>query len=94
MPILILILILVLILILILILIPVLIIGSESRVITSYVVANPGANPAVVVSPDFVTLPTSGATYEIYSPTKEYLLFGGSFTVLTDNVEEPIYRAT
>jgi len=67
-------------------------IGAESRVITSYVVANPGANPAIVVSPDFVALPTSGATYEIYSPTKEYLLFGVSFTGLTDNVEEPIYR--
>jgi hypothetical protein len=67
-------------------------IGAQSRMIKSYIVASAGANPAVVVSPDFATLPTSGVTYQIYSPTKEYLLFGASFTGQTDNFEEPVYR--
>ena len=64
--------------------------GSESRVITSYSVT--GTNPSVVVSPAFTLAPASGATYQIYSPSKEYLVFGTSFTGQTDDAEEPIYK--
>jgi len=65
-------------------------IGSESRVITSYSVT--GTNPSVVVSPAFTLAPASGATYQIYSPSKEYHVFGTSFTGQTDDAEEPIYK--
>ena len=64
--------------------------GTESRVITSYSVT--GTNPSVVVSPAFTLAPASGATYQIYSPSKEYLVFGTSFTGQTDDAEEPIYK--
>jgi len=64
--------------------------GSESRVITSYSVA--GSNPSVVVSPAFTLAPASGAQYQIHSPSKEYLIFGTSFTGQTDDAEEPIYK--
>ena len=67
-------------------------VGTQSRVIQSYFVANSGSNPSVTVSPAFTSAPASGATYLIYSPAKEYLLFGSSFTGLTDDFEEPIYK--
>jgi hypothetical protein len=66
-------------------------VDSESRVITSYV-ATGEANPTVVVSPAFTRAPQSGAVYQIYSPAKEYLLFGSAFTGQTENLEEPSYK--
>lgn len=58
--------------------------------ITSYTTTS--VNPRVVVSPAFTLAPASGVAYQIYSPAKEYLIFGTSFTGQTDDAEEPIYK--
>ena len=67
-------------------------IGSESRVVTSYVVGSAGSNPVVVVTPAFTLSPATGVVYQIYSGTKEYMLFAASFTGQTDDAEEPVYK--
>ena len=65
-------------------------VGTQSRMIISFTAT--GSVVTVVVSPAFASTPATGAAYQIYTPTKEYLLFGLAFTGLTENYEEPLYR--